>query len=436
MHQITLKDALEICKANAAFSHSVFITENGTKVHNFNYGLAGYKDFANPIEESDIEAYELRGISFVEYETHVERFLLLRKFFGYNSTLGHSYKDLKETPIYKIGEKLDGSLARFIIVDKHVRARTSNHILYQETDRLEDGRLRNKTPHATLIQNLYERDKNLKGFIDETLNAGLAAIFEYQDPEWDIVINASEISLKLIQMRDEKTGVLLDIENHPLVLKYQIPTTPQIKDIKTLDDLIKLQETENNTEGWVVHFKDDKHEKLVKFKTKWYDDLHDIVFEGRLNAKTLLTSLLNKTLDDVSARFDENHPYKKPIILMFDSVAPHIEKEKQKIRNFVQNNKDLKDNTQKRKSLAGSMPNSEKFLLGFAVQYADRPEALEEELNRMFKIHRGSEDKAEKFLNQINPEIVKEINHSKKEFKRIQDQKKEEFRNLIKATPS
>ena len=79
----TYEQAVELCSGEEAPFYESKMVVDGFNVSVFNYRLAQYKDFANPIpEKPELKGYEMRGLTFVFNEdgSLFRRFLLLEKF--------------------------------------------------------------------------------------------------------------------------------------------------------------------------------------------------------------------------------------------------------------------------------------------------------------------------------------------------------------------
>lgn len=280
----TLAEAHAIVAGNPAFTTRVHEVD-GLRVHDFGYALPGYMDFERPLaDRPELKAYELRGLTFVERsDGTVSRHLMLAKFHALNQTTGSMLKDLAGKRIREVTEKLDGSLVRFIpLGNGKTVARTKSSF---------------GGPHAHLAGSMYKSDPALSGFVNEAHAQGLAPIFELVSPTWKIIVPYSEDRLRLIQIRDEANGEILDIAGHPLVVKYGIETAV-VSGMETIDDLMRAQATAHGLEGWVARFDDNT---MNKFKTVWYDDSHDFLFEKNGSDKKMLAMVINETMDDVMA---------------------------------------------------------------------------------------------------------------------------------------
>lgn len=302
-----LDEAKRIVAHNEAFETASF-ERNGYQIHNFGYRLPGYMDFEDPIPGSGLQAHELRGLTFIEApDGSVSRHLLLRKFHALNQTTGFMLKDMNNPnkAIVSCSEKLDGSVVRFISTGDELIARTKSSF---------------SGPHARLAQEILEADTALKAFVQEAHQEGLAPIFEMICPEWKIVVEYDSQELRLIQIRDEASGELVDIANHSLVQKHDIKTAI-LPGIKTMEQVIAYQETRKGVEGLVVLFADNT---LMKCKTRWYDDFHDFFFEKQRTDKKMVNMVLNETMDDALASMASDDPARERAELVFNLVSHHV----------------------------------------------------------------------------------------------------------------
>lgn len=282
-----------ICDAHDNFifyesKHNV----DGFDVSIFNYRLATFGNFEQPIEgRSDIKAYEMRGITFVWNKdgTLYNRYLLLDKFFNLNQTPDSMYSVVGEYKIKNVYNKEDGSVASFV--------------------RLPNGRVlgRSKTSfqsdQAIEIQKIYDTDPNIKKFVDFCLDSDIVPIFEYVSPTNRIVVPYANTQLILLRMRDNKTGVYLDIDDYS---DHLDGVSVAESEETTLDELINLKSIQKDKEGWIVQF---ENGKMVKLKTDWYVERHRLFTEDLNRENTLIALILDDTIDDVIAQLDE--PTKK-----------------------------------------------------------------------------------------------------------------------------
>jgi len=281
----TFEECLEITKKNEAFTHRIRMV-NGFEVSIFDYLMAGYNDFAKPIADSDITAFELRGLAFVHYPDGTKkRSILLNKFFNLNQVEPTQYELVKDKKIRKVMDKMDGSVMSFL--------KLPNDEIVIKTKTFFDN------DQTTLGKQVYDSDLNLQQFVKEAIDSNLSIITELTSPANRIVLGYAKTELTLLQLRDQNTGEYLDIYSHPLVKKYDIKCVKKI-DITSLDELIELAKTVENIEGWVVEFEDGL---LLKIKVLWYVNLHGLV-EKISTENFLMQKIVENEIDDIVAELD------------------------------------------------------------------------------------------------------------------------------------
>jgi len=329
------QDCIEICKINPVFLHKIEEVE-GEKIHIFNYRLASYSDFEHPIENSDIKAYELRGLTFVEKDEDFKRYIMLHKFFNLGETLGYQYDDVKDKKIIRIQDKLDGSMIRFI--------------------RLHNGHIIPKTKFGVDNEQTKLVEKclsyKLSDFIIETLDNNLAAVFELISPENRIVLDYRETKLVLVQLRDELTGRYLDLYDNDLIDDFEIETVQNFDiDNLTVEDLVEKSKCDKNVEGWVITLEGDQ---LIKIKTDWYKELHHLITEDLNRDDFIAISILKESIDDIIPKIESNEILEK-IAFIKNILIMHLNKNIDEIYNifkiFINGNNDFQ-NKETRKNFA------------------------------------------------------------------------------------
>ncbi len=284
--------ALEIVRNNDAFLKKI-VNVDGYDIHVFNYRLASYSDFEKPLRDEDYKAFELRGLSYINYRNM--RYIMLHKFFNLGQTEGYHYSDVKYKKIIRIQDKLDGTMIRFI--------------------RLPNGRVIAKTKYdfgndqTTFAESVYNSDKEFKYFIDYTLDNNLAAIFEYISPANRIVLRYRKSELQLLQLREEDTGKYLDVYKYED--RFGIKTVPYFTPLSNnLDYLMYLTKDLKDTEGWVVTFEDGQ---MMKIKTQWYLDNHKLLTEDIGKENWIISAILNENVDDAVSAIDKDDPARTKI---------------------------------------------------------------------------------------------------------------------------
>lgn len=293
---LTYEDAMLICEKNESFKvkHQTF---GDTTVAQFTYFLASAGDFFDAHRDrSNINACEMRGLTFVkEGEGEWKRHLFLSKFFNVNQCNGSDVTWMNLTingvtekvninELYsfdgdqayraidlKVGmtvgkfdrrEETVGELFTIKTLEKEVLDAEikENSWMYNDIKDLEIVRIANKedgsairflliegnlvaktkfsfeSEQCELAMKVVESNSRLKDFILKTLDMGLAALFEIVSPLNKIVLTYNETSLDLLQLRDEETGEYLDIYNHSLVKEYGVRTADQ-EELHTLEEI-------------------------------------------------------------------------------------------------------------------------------------------------------------------------------------------------------
>lgn len=320
----TYNECRKICDANDNFlfyeSKSVIDNFN---ISIFNYRLSQYSDFVNPVKsDKRLKAFELRGLTFVWNSdgTLYKKYLLLDKFFNLEQTPCSMYSVVKDYKIKNIYNKEDGSIASFV--------------------RLPNGKVlgRSKTSfksdQAIEIQKIYEKDGQIKQFVDFCMDEDIIPIFEFVSAQNRIVVPYANTELILLRMRDNKTGEYLNINDY--AHKLDGISVAASDDGKTLEDLIKLKDIIEGKEGWIVQF---ENGKMIKIKHRWYIDRHRLFTEDLNRENTLIGLIVDETIDDVLAQIEE--PTKKAEIeKTIEIVNKEIARMSHQVDELMSNYKD------------------------------------------------------------------------------------------------
>lgn len=324
----------EECQKIVNKSDAFYCTETeveGFKVEMYDYRLASHNDFINN------DAYELRGITFVEQlDGSWERFILMNKFFNVNQTNKWMYDDLKDKKIVRVQDKLDGSIISFI--------------------RFPNGKVRAKSKmsftsdQAKMAQEIYNNNKKIRSLIETAFKDGFICIFELVSPDNQIVLEYSETKLVLLQMRNISTG---EYASKELMVSY-----PNIWDLETSQDFTDFQienvslqylldekETLERIEGWVVTFEDGQ---MAKIKTDWYLKLHGLIGPDAFKENILIEATVNNTIDDIISNIVDGAKKDRIIKLMEDTqhkfnhlVIEFKELRRKYFQDFAENRKDF-----------------------------------------------------------------------------------------------
>jgi T4 RnlA family RNA ligase len=267
-------------RGDDTFYESKFVIDE-FNISIFNYRLVQYSDF------KDNSAFETRGITYVFNSdgSLFKRYLLLHKFFNLNQVEETQYSLIKDYQIKSISNKEDGSVASFI--------------------RLPNGRVIAKSKmsfesdQAVGMMRIYNSNKELRNFVNWSLDNDIIAIFEYVSPQNRIVLKYSDEELILLRLRDNKTGEYLDLSNYSDKIG-SIKVAPS--DVSTLDQLIELSKSVEDKEGWIVQF---TNGLFIKIKTSWYCSLHGLLTNDLYREHILVNYILDEKIDDILGQIPE-----------------------------------------------------------------------------------------------------------------------------------
>lgn len=308
---------VEIVKKNQNFFEKT-VWVDGYKISIFDYILSSYDLFNQPIENSPLKAFEVRGLTFVhDHNTGtIKRNLHLTKFFNLNENPDYQADKLRGRKILRIQTKLDGSMIRFF--------ETPARNIYAKT------RAGHTNDQSVMANEWFKRNPKAQEFIRESLDQDLAAIFELTSPLNKIVCDYTQTDCQLLQLRDEITGEYLDIYNHPLVLKYKndIKITDSLP-LMDIDQLLEYKKTAVNIEGAVATLDN----TLFKVKTDWYMERFRV--RSALEVEdSLISMIIDEQLDDAIALLSDDNPYKIMSIDIQKVILNHLLDEKKKAMDF------------------------------------------------------------------------------------------------------
>lgn len=283
---LSYDEALALTKlVDSPFIESKLVVDNFS-VSIFNYRLAQYSDFL------DNKAFEMRGLTFIFNEdgSLFKRHLLLQKFFNLNQVPDTQYSEVKDYKIKYINNKEDGSIASFV--------------------RLPNGKVLGKSKmsfesdQAVGMNRIYKNNKDLRSFVDWSLDNDIVAVFEYVAPTNRIVLRYTDEELILLRLRDNKTGHYLDINEH--LDKIGSVKVAKFEDNVNLDELIELANTTEDKEGWIVQFEKDHLIDFLKIKTSWYCELHGLLTNDLYRENILVGYILDDKIDDILGQIPED----------------------------------------------------------------------------------------------------------------------------------
>ena len=333
----TYEQALELCSGEDAPFYESKMVVDGFNVSVFNYRLAQYKDFANPIpDKPELKGYEMRGLTFVFNEdgSLFNRYVLLEKFFNLNQVPDSLYSVVKNYKIKFVNNKEDGSIASFI--------------------KLPNGKVIGKSKmgfdndQADGINRVYKTNKEIKSLVDWSLDNNIVPVFEYVAPNNRIVLRYPSEELILLRLRDNVTGKHIDIRDH-LDKVGSIRVSPFEDEIKDLDQLIELTATQVDKEGSIVTCEDEMgRDFFFKIKTPWYMSLHGLLTDDLYREHIIIGYILDDKIDDILGQIPEDEKeahirINKIIDIVKKSISDKVSEIEKDYRQYVSMNISKKD---------------------------------------------------------------------------------------------
>lgn len=389
----TYEQAVELCSGEESPFYESKMVVDGFNVSVFNYRLAQYKDFSNPIpEKPELKGYEMRGLTFIFNEdgSLFNRYVLLEKFFNLNQVPESLYSVVKNYKIKFVNNKEDGSIASFV--------------------KLPNGKIVGKSKmgfdndQADGINKVYKTNREVKSLVDWALDNDIVPIFEYVAPHNRIVLRYPSEELILLRLRDNKTGKHIDIRNH-LDKVGSIRIAPFEDEIKDLDGLIDLTAVQVDKEGSIVTCEDEfGRDFFFKLKTPWYCERHGLLTEDLYREHIIIGYILDDKIDDILGQVPEDEKEAHIRINKIISIVKKTLNEKTlEIENAYE---DYINSGISRKDYALQKKGNDNFGFVMAMVKADDMRNLsKEDIIRIY----GDMDKYERSLQRCEPyEMAKE----------------------------
>ena len=105
-------------------------------------------------------------------------------------------EDIKHKKIIRVQEKLDGSVINFV--------------KFPDGSFIAKSKMSFDSEHAKMAQDIFNSNPKIEGLVKRLNAEGLVGIFELCSPFLQIVLPYNETELKLIQVRNNETGVYLN----------------------------------------------------------------------------------------------------------------------------------------------------------------------------------------------------------------------------------
>lgn len=317
-----------VSKNEGKFTHREEIIElkdgSERKVDIFNYGIGcGYTDFNKKIS-GEFTAHELRGLTFT---SETEYYLSMPKFFNLNETKGSMYDDLKNKKIIDVMEKADGSLIMFVpfvLKDGSVQFKAKTKKTFH-------------SEQAQLANEYLENNDNLYNLLIDAKDDGDVLLFEYVSPLNRIVLKYDHSDLKCLMIRNSVSGDILT-ENFMQIVcdEYGVSSVDSFN--KNIDEIIEIQKSNKEIEGFVCLFEDNK---LVKFKTDWYFDIHKIRTSFTQRENDIIAAILNENIDDYLSELSDDNELRLKIEYIINKVKSHHNSLYKEVVSIANNMKEM-----------------------------------------------------------------------------------------------
>ena len=275
------KKLTKITKQENSFRKSIIPFKTGNLII-FLYNYLNPEIFKTELHK------EMRGITFYEDKNKNTTLVArpFKKFFHWSDY--HTEEEFKKVNIYKITEKLDGSMIFPFMIP-------NDNTIYWKTKASIDW------DGLSKLKNYLTTKPNYLTFIRTIIEQGYTPIFEFWHHDFPIVLQYKNTFLKLISIRNIQTGELFKFKT-----KDELKIFGDISELElpkiynyTLDELLKLIQIEQKSEGWVIYA---ENNEIYKIKTKWYFQIH-FIFNARL--KDVIVWTRDNKIDDIMAMLQE-----------------------------------------------------------------------------------------------------------------------------------
>jgi len=287
---------IELTKVSESFTHKTERVD-GFDFDIFFYRFATFSDFKNNEHFGSLEA---RGIAFLEERA----FPAFHKFFNWKE---NPYTDfpIEDDEALVVQEKIDGSLIHPIAVDDYLLVKSKTSFLSE---------------HSRAGKELLERDSRKKSLVFDLYKDGLVPLFELIGPENQVVVKYDRDDLVLLAVRNVYSGEYLPLEEVGKIAKEYKVEFARWTEIP-FHRLRNILENEKGIEGFVAFV----NSKFVKFKTKWYLNLHSFISEIREDV--IFYAFLDDKIDDILINIDGE---KKKIVEEIAEKVKHVVNKKVK----------------------------------------------------------------------------------------------------------
>lgn len=321
------KNLLKLTEESDAFFY-IDQQLDDVKYRIFSYRLASYTDFCKP------DALEARGIMFDVTDEENVRLVCrpFKKFFN----LGENpfTIDVDYSKYQYCMEKLDGSLISTFIHKGKLQLKTKQSIFSDQ---------------AKMAMEFLEREENsfLKRYLEKLSRSDFTINLELISPSNRIVVGYDKTELRIIGIRCNITGDLIDIlelidATEELYGKGSFTDKIPFTSITEVSPAIIKEFLEedvremNGIEGYVVFFED----QLIKVKTDWYVSLHRSRESVDIPSR-LFDCIIDEATDDLKQLFVTDKFLLEKICKMEELVIPQYNAFAKQVKEFVEQNKEL-----------------------------------------------------------------------------------------------
>ncbi len=319
------KNFIELTKVSDSFVRKVEKVKD-LEFDIFFYRFATFSDFKNNEHLGSLEA---RGIAFVGEKA----FPAFHKFFNWRE---NPYTDfpIEGDEILVVQEKIDGSLVHPIVVDDYLFVKSKTSFLSE---------------HAKAGKELLDRDDRKKNLVFDLYKDGFVPLFELISPQNQVVVKYDRDDLVLLAVRSIHNGKYLPLKEVEKIAKdYKVNFAKWTE--MQFYKLRNILENEAGIEGFVAFV----NNNFVKFKTRWYLNLHSFISEIREDV--IFNAFLDDKLDDILMNIDGE---KRKIVEEIAEKVKNVVNEK--VRRALELFSEYKELNFDRKSFAIKYKNEELF---------------------------------------------------------------------------
>lgn len=268
------------------------------------YTAVDYNYVSNTTFKTSL-AIECRGISFDKNTGDIIQ-RPLHKFFNLGEKDWLNVNDMNIDKPYKVYDKLDGSM---IAISKY------------HGELLIKTRATHENSQSIAVTKLL-KDRGLYDKLYEFMDDDHTFIFEYTSPDNMVVVHYKTDELTLLAVRNNRTGVYLEIHATLLGLFFEQDVGLPIVRMRMmpLRDILETINSETESEGYVI--RDPDTHTWFKIKNDWYCGLHKSI--SMLRVRDIAELVLDGTIDDFKAK-----------LKLADIDISEIEKIEKKVMNSI-----------------------------------------------------------------------------------------------------